>query len=144
MDAFELAPSLTVTDGIVIGPSDTRRVGKGAVQTSRRTQGRVHYFRACAGDPAAAAPAASAGSTIIFWGICPGPIHIDADIRILGTTLSASSDPVDGGPISRSSSGRPAVKRPGDEPSIVVSATVDDLRLGFRVHDGLRIGPCIP
>jgi hypothetical protein len=136
VDAFELHPSLTVTHGIRIGSVDPTREPMGPPERALR---RVTYERDCHGDPATKAPEAAAGSKIVFLGICPGPVLIGVDLHIVGGYITASSTPV-GGPTSYSSSGHPAIKRAGDEPSIMVDPTVDDLRLGFRVHDGLRIG----
>jgi hypothetical protein len=146
VDAFELRPSLTVASGIMIGRTGpTREPLDPDDLILRRESPKVVYDRRCKGDPAGAAPEAAAGTKIVFYGICPGPVRIRADLLIAGSYFYASSMPVDGGPVSRSSSGRPAIKRPGDEPSIIVDPTVEDLRLvGFRIHDGFRIGAGVP
>ena len=166
LDALDIAPSVTVSGGIVIGQvarwKAGAKLGQEDVSPWTGSDGIDHdlplvrswtFRRACdvwsdGASLAAAAASAADGSHLVFYGICPGPVAIGTELEILGSRLTTSSqrpDPSGRGIIDRSDSGRPAIRRPGMDPAIVVDPGVDELILGgFRVHDGFRIGASTP
>lgn len=166
VDALDIAPSVTVSGGIVIGQVDRWRAGAKLAQEDPSPwagpDGIDHDLprvaswtirRACdvssdGSSLSSAAASAADGSRLVFFGICPGPVAISTELEILASRWTASSlrpDTSGRGTIDRSDSGRPAIRRPGLEPAIVVDPAVDELILGgFRVHDGFRIGADAP
>lgn len=166
VDDFDIAPSVTVSGGIVIGLVAPWQAGATLGQEDESpwsgSDGVDHdlprvrswtFRRACdvgsdGTSLASAAASAADGSRLVFRGICLGPVAMGTELEVVGSRWLASSlrpDASGRGVIDRSESGRPAIERPGTEPSIIVDPAVNELILAeFRVHDGFRIGASTP